>query len=246
MSTPVETIADALISFILSLLRDPAAVEEFNAAPQAAMAAKGLQGVCADDVKAVAPVIIDHPSVGPSPKPPYHPEPPDPVVKEIHRILNQFTTVDNRTTLVDQSTNQNIWTNGGDVTQIFDQEAIIASGDGSIAAGDDANVDESDTDITVGDIAVGNNTNSHNNDVDVTDGAVLIVDGGPPPVTLEEGMDQAADAAAAAIAPAEPPAPEPEPEPLMTDMTATDGYDSSEPLTPPEPEPYLEEPAEET
>ena len=44
MSTPVATIADALIAFILSLLRDPAAVEEFDAAPKAVMASKGLAG----------------------------------------------------------------------------------------------------------------------------------------------------------------------------------------------------------
>ena len=30
MSTPLATIADALIEFILSLLRDPAAVDEFE------------------------------------------------------------------------------------------------------------------------------------------------------------------------------------------------------------------------
>ena len=42
MSTPVATVADALIAFILSLLRDPAAVEEFDAAPKAVLASKGL------------------------------------------------------------------------------------------------------------------------------------------------------------------------------------------------------------
>ena len=65
MNTPVATIADALIAFILSLLRDPAAVEEFNSAPQAMLASNGLEGACAADVKAVAPVIIDDASVTP-------------------------------------------------------------------------------------------------------------------------------------------------------------------------------------
>ena len=34
MATPLATVADALIEFILSLLRDPAAVAEFKADPQ--------------------------------------------------------------------------------------------------------------------------------------------------------------------------------------------------------------------
>ena len=63
MSTPVATVADALISFILSLLRDPAAVEEFDAAPKAVLASKGLADACAADVQAVKPVIVDNPTV---------------------------------------------------------------------------------------------------------------------------------------------------------------------------------------
>ena len=51
MSTPVATIADALIAFILSLLRDPAAVEEFDAAPKAVLASNGLEDACAADVQ---------------------------------------------------------------------------------------------------------------------------------------------------------------------------------------------------
>ena len=161
MSTPVATIADALIEFILSLLRDPAAVEEFDADPAAVMKTKGLADVCADDVRAVAPVVIDRPEVHSSPPPPanYTPKPyPNDVVKEIKGITNNFVTSDNRPTIIDQSVNQNIWTDGGDVTQIFDNEAIVASGDGSVAAGDDALVDNSETDIETGDIAIGNET----------------------------------------------------------------------------------------
>ena len=166
MSTPVATVADALISFILSLLRDPAAVEEFDAAPTAVLASKGLQDACAADVQAVKPIIVDNPTVivkpvpvGPPPPPAPHPPDPDDVVKEIKHIINQFATIDNRTTIVDQSTNQNIWTEGGDVTQIFDQEAVIASGDESVAAGDDATVVDSEVDVTIGDVAIGNTTN---------------------------------------------------------------------------------------
>ncbi|MGU3646566.1 IniB N-terminal domain-containing protein [Microbacterium sp. C23T] len=283
MTTPIETVADALIAFILSLLRDPNAVEEFNDDPGAAMAARGLQGACAADVRSVAPVIVDHPSVAPRPASNQHsvardtvPEPSThttdtETIREISRIINQFTTIDARSTIVDQSTNQNIWTQGGDVTQIFDQSAVIAAGDGSVAAGDDVLVDESETTIGVGDVAVGNTTGSHNTtatgdaddeadapvDADATDGdgaesdaaaSVLAdpaLDDGLSQVT--DAVDTAADAAATAAtdapAPAEP-APAEDAAPLMADMTDTSGVDAAEPLTPPEPEAYPDEPLE--
>src|SRR5690554_4886876 len=162
MSTPVATIADALIAFILSLLHDPEAAEEFAANPEPAMYGAGLQDACLADVRAVAPVVVDHPAVtprppNPDPNPnPNPPDPVDPVIREIVNLVNQFTTVDARSTIVDQSVNQNIWTEGGDVTQWFDQEAVVASGDDSVAAGNDATIVDSDTDITTGDISIGN------------------------------------------------------------------------------------------
>lgn len=257
MSTPVATIADALIAFILSLLRDPDAVEEFNATPHAALASNGLEGACAADVKAVAPVIIDHPDVTPKPDGPvYPPEPPDEVIKEISRIINQFTTIDNRATVIDQSTNQNIWANG-DVTQIFDQEAVVAVGDDSVAAGDDAAVDNSENEVTVGDVAVGNTADSHNTTStgttpDVADDAT--VDPAADAVSTEaddvsDAVTIATEAATtvaddATVAPAEAESAD-QPEALMTDLTATESYDTNESLTAPEPEPYPEEPVEE-
>ncbi|WP_248243204.1 IniB N-terminal domain-containing protein [Microbacterium kunmingense] len=157
MTTPLATIADALIEFILSLLNDPAAAAEYDADPEGALASAGLSGCTAEDVRAVAPIIVDRPDVHPKPAPP-HPGPPGPpkppVEKEIWNITQSWN-IDNRATVVDQSVNQNIWANG-DVNQIFDQEANIASGDGSVAAGDDATVDNSTTDVETGDIAIGN------------------------------------------------------------------------------------------
>ena len=282
MTTPIETVADALIAFILSLLRDPHAVEEFTDDPDGAMAARGIQGACAADVRSVAPVIVDHPSVAPRPAsqqtvvresvPDPTPRSTDPeVVREISRIINQFTTIDARSTIVDQSTNQNIWMQGGDLTQIFDQSAVVAAGDGSVAAGDDVLVDESETTIGVGDVAVGNTTGSHNTtttgdaddeadapvDAEVADpdaadtdaaASVLadpVLDDGLSQVT--DAVDTAADAAAAAAteAPATAePAPAEDAAPLMADMTDTSGVDAAEPLTPPEPEAYPDEPLE--
>jgi hypothetical protein len=277
MTTPIETVADALIAFILSLLRDPAALEEFNDDPETAMAARGVQGACAADVKSVAPIIVDDPSVAarPSvnvretadPRPFTPPGNDSEVVREISRIINQFTTIDARSTVVDMSTNQNIWTDGGDVTQIFDQEAVVASGDNSIGAGGDVTVDTSDTTVSVGDVSIGNTTNTDSNNttttgtpVDTSDDAAVddAVDeeadaAASVPADLAEvdGLEEAADAVDTAIdtaTAAAPAAAEPvadEAAPLMTDMTDPAGSDSSEPLTAPEPEAYPEEILEE-
>jgi hypothetical protein len=241
MSTPVATIADALIAFILSLLRDPAAAEEFDAAPQSMLAGNGLRNACEADVKAVKPVIVDHPQVAPrsgdiahsTPRPDSRPEP-DPVVREIKSILQQFVTIDNRTTAIDQSTNQNIWTNGGDVTQIFDQEAVVAAGDHSIAAGDDVAVVDTEVDVDVHDVEIGNEhyTDSFN---DTANGDGAVVEEASPATSTAEttattSVDEAVgdavgDAVDAALdtgiaATAQTSAAPPEPAPLAEDLTA--------------------------
>lgn len=187
MSVTLATMADALIDFILSLLRDPEAAAEFDEDPQGALASRGLSNVSAADVCSVAPVIADRPAVVPhhsadrsgdhsgghhwTPKPvqPTKPEKhhdhddDDPVVREIKSITNSMTWVDDRDTVVDQSVNQNIWADG-DVTQVFDNEAIVASGDDSMAAGDDATVEntlDQSTDIEAGeDVNIGNETDT--------------------------------------------------------------------------------------
>lgn len=256
MSTPVETIAEALIAFILSLLRDPEKVEEFNAAPQALLAQEGLEDACAADVKAVAPVVIDNPVVVPRPVPVTPPEPADEVVNEITRIVNRFM-IDNRSTIVDQSTNQNIWADG-DVTQHFDQDAIVSSGDDAIAAGDDVGIDDSETTVTVGDVAIGNTDGSHNTTTtgdgaadDTADTEEQAQADGTQEETADDTASAISTAVDASVAAAETPeaavapASEPAPEPLTTDLTAAETYDADEPLTPPEPEPYPVEPAEE-
>jgi hypothetical protein len=151
-----------LIEFILSLLGDPAAAAEFEEDPQGTLARNGLSDACVEDVRAVAPVIVDHPHV--TPKPPMPPAPPKPpsVENEIYNITNSFA-IDNRATIVDQSVNQNIWADG-DVNQIFDQEAVVNSGDNGAAAGDDAEVDNSEDTTTVGDVSIGNEDTTTNID----------------------------------------------------------------------------------
>ncbi|MEJ1089303.1 IniB N-terminal domain-containing protein [Microbacterium sp. Mu-80] len=262
MTSPVETIADALIAFILSLLRDPNAAESFAAQPSATLANNGLQDVCMADVAAVRPVIIDNPRVvhhdTPPPPPPPGPDDGDntETVREIVRMVQQFTTVDARSTIVDQSVNQNIWTEGGDVTQVFDQEANVASGDDSIAAGDDVSVVDSDLDVTVGDVSIGNETNDGSfnqtgtvpdDDAEaapegaVADGAADAASDEPAEQTtpddaeaqgasVQDAVDTAVDAAGAAAqqpaAPPPPPADVPEPADLLEGDMTSGGGDS--------------------
>lgn len=266
MTSPVETIADALISFILSLLRDPDAAEGFAADPEPAMLRGGVQDACVADVRAVAPVIVDHPSVTPRPPqppgppdPPEPPEPPDVVVKEIIRLVSQFTTtIDNRSTIVDQSVNQNIWTEGGDVTQIFDQEAVVASGDGSVAAGNDATVVDSDVDITTGDISVGNEEYNDSFNQDNSDNSTIedsfqdnSTNDASDNTSIDDSFqDNSTDVDvevddSTVTAPPPPPAVEEPADVLESDMAsgADDSYEADAASAPME-EPMLEEPVE--
>ena len=270
MSTPVATVADALISFILSLLRDPAAVEEFDAAPKATLANHGLEDACAADVQAVKPVIVDNPTVivkTVAAAPPRRNNDDDEVTREISRIVHQFTTIDARSTIVDQSVNQNIWTNGGDVTQIFDQDSVVASGDHAVAAGDDATVVDSDVDIDISDVSIGNTTvegSFNENEVDVVvveEEEPVIVEATDPAAAIAQtvqdtvddavdaaqdaGLEAAQDAAAVAqsVAPAEAQAPAEDP--LAADLTSGDSYASDDGSSAVVDDAYIEEPIEE-
>jgi hypothetical protein len=68
--------------------------------------------------------------------------------------------LDNRSLQLDQSVNQIIETGGGwgsgNVGQVFGQNATVAFGDGSQAAGHDINIDNSSMSLNLGDIAIGN------------------------------------------------------------------------------------------
>ncbi|HWI31683.1 MAG TPA: IniB N-terminal domain-containing protein [Microbacterium sp.] len=170
MSVTLATVADALIEFILSLLRDPDTAAEFDADPEGTMASRGLSSVRAEDVCAVAPIVVEraavvHSAPASTPVPQATPRnvEPNPVLREIQNITNNFAWVDDRDTVVDQSVNQNIWADG-DVTQTFDQEAVVATGEDSIAAGDDVDIDQTEDNSTTitaaGDANVGNETTS--------------------------------------------------------------------------------------
>jgi hypothetical protein len=104
-------------------------------------------------------------------------------IQQLTHVVNNYSytsTVDDRDTITDQSVNQNIWADG-DVTQWFENEAVIASGDHALAAGDDLNVrdsyntrDSHNTDNSIDNstdnsLHAGGNVNVGNSQVDVDD-----------------------------------------------------------------------------
>jgi hypothetical protein len=53
----------SLIEFLMNLLRDEAAQAEFVADPEGMLARHGLEGLCGQDVRDVAPMVADHAAV---------------------------------------------------------------------------------------------------------------------------------------------------------------------------------------
>lgn len=68
--------------------------------------------------------------------------------EKITSITNSYTYVDDRDTLIDQSVTQQIWAEG-DVTQYFENQAVVASGDGAIASGADTSSSGNEIDATI-------------------------------------------------------------------------------------------------
>src|ERR1700751_5796673 len=54
------TAAISLLDFILNLLKDPQAQEQFHASPEQVLAANGLTGVCAADIHETLPLVTDN------------------------------------------------------------------------------------------------------------------------------------------------------------------------------------------
>jgi len=54
------TAATSLLDFILNLLKDPQAQEQFRASPEQVLAANGLTGVSAADIRETLPLVTDN------------------------------------------------------------------------------------------------------------------------------------------------------------------------------------------
>ncbi len=200
------SITQLLLEFLMNLLKDPEAAEEFQKDPEGVLEAHGLGNITVDDVDAVVPVVVDFAPVstigervfetggntatggdssysapasggagGGGGGGGYTPQADagaaaslSPAAAQLTHVVNNFsyTSVDDRDTITDQSVNQNIWALG-DVEQWFDNEANVASGDGAVAAGDDAAVDNS----------VDNSTNIHaGEDVNIGNTSIAVED----------------------------------------------------------------------
>ena len=144
----------SLLDFILCLLRDSGAREEFAQHPQASLEEAGFGDLCGSDVAEALPLVIDNSRVSfdrhydtgssivsiSSPPPPpmaMHGESDlHAVIRQIEYVTSNYVYNDSHDTVLDNSVNQNIWADG-DVFQSFDNDPVIASGAGAVAAGDD-------------------------------------------------------------------------------------------------------------
>jgi hypothetical protein len=146
--------ASNLIDLILRLLKDPAALAEFQQNPDAVLAACGASNVSPEDVHDALVLADDKDDDndnkhnkddngghhGHHVPPPPHPEPGESGHDAAVRYIKEYVTnnyVDDRDTNIDNSVNQQIHTDGGDVDQLIHTTSTTASGDGAVAAAGD-------------------------------------------------------------------------------------------------------------
>ncbi|HEX7303006.1 IniB N-terminal domain-containing protein [Lentzea sp.] len=190
----------SLLQFILSLLHDEDARAEFHASPQRVLSEHGFDDLCGADVRDARPLIVDSVQTaqsnsfdrelngggnGNSPHVHHAPPPPPPpahgddgmhgAIREINYITQHYSWSDSHNTVLDNSVNQNIWADG-DVMQWFDNDPVVASGDGAVAAGDDimGTVTTGDRNV-VGD---GNDVN-HVGSAAASNGGAVVIGEGP-------------------------------------------------------------------
>jgi hypothetical protein len=192
--TPM-TASTSLLELLLNLLRDPSALTAYREDPEGFLSACG--DVSPADVREALLLIQDsqeadfgrdyntggnHIQVPPPPAAP-EPEPGESNHEAAARYLDSYVTnnyIDDRDTTVDNSVNQQIDTGGGDFDQDIDVDSTVASGDDSVAAGDDIEDSTITTgdDNTVGDDNVTGDDNTvgdDNTDVDVDGGGSAII-----------------------------------------------------------------------
>lgn len=143
--------ATSLLDWILDLLRDPDARAEFQADPQSYADRNGFADLSSGDVYDALCLIGDNQSAsydyrgggggggGEHFPPPTHPRHGGEDASQYlnNYITNNYTSIDDRDTNIDSSVHQNVDTGGGDFEQTIDNDPVIASGDGAVAAGGD-------------------------------------------------------------------------------------------------------------
>ena len=130
------TAATSLLDFILNLLTDPQAQAEFRASPEHVLAAHGLTGVSAADIRETLPLVTDHRYVELNSShhhvPPSAPPPAGDsgdvraVIHYLHHITRTYRYEDHGAQAHDPG-HGNIWA-VGDATHTFDRGHVAADG----------------------------------------------------------------------------------------------------------------------
>ena len=153
-----------LIEWILDLFRDPQARAAFQDNPERYAAEHGFDAASAADVHDALCVAADtepaHTSRHDDDRDDHHhrhlPAPQhynhhESAAKYLHHyITNNYTTIVEHNTNIDDSVHQNIDTHGGDFNQVIDNDPVVASGNGAVAAG--GNIDHSTVTSGQGDV----------------------------------------------------------------------------------------------
>lgn len=173
----------SLLEFILNLLRDPVAQEQFKADPQQALRDHGFDEVCGQDVHDALPLVVDNVLVSgtggalPSPRP--GEDHYDIAIRQIDHIVNNYSYTDSHDTHVDYSVHQTIWTQG-DVNQTFDNDYgngnhydndTITANDSTVVDGDANSTATGDADLQnfgQGDVTGNSGNNSESDSHEVT------------------------------------------------------------------------------
>jgi hypothetical protein len=146
------TTSTSLLELLLSLLRDPSALAAYRDDPEGFLSSCG--DVSPEDIREALVLLQDNQDADfsrdyntggnhihvPPPPPAPRPEPGESDHEAAVRYLNEYVTnnyIDDSDTIVDNSVNQQIDTDGGDFDQDIDVDSTVASGDGAVAAGDD-------------------------------------------------------------------------------------------------------------
>ena len=155
----MATTSTSLLDWLLSLLRDPDARAAFLSDPNGYLNECGFHDVSSADVHEALSVISDNDAYSnhhvhyPPPNDYHHDSNPAHYLNNY--ITNNYTTIEEHNTYVDDSVHQNVDTHGGDFNQVIDNDPVIASGDGAVAAGGDIR----DSTLTTGN----NNVVGHDN-----------------------------------------------------------------------------------
>jgi hypothetical protein len=181
MTDMTTSTSPSLLDWILKLLGDSSARTAFQSDPDGYAASHGFSNLSGGDVHDAlclaadcAPAHADESIHLPSP-PHYHGGGGSHYLKS---YINHYETIERHDTFVDNSVHQDIDTHGGDFHQVMDNDPVVASGDGAVAAHGDIK----DATLTTGaanradlghsslgdggSLSIGGNADAHNTESD--------------------------------------------------------------------------------